>query len=66
MDVLRALSLVAADPFWTDDCDTRDWLRTAAAAVTIALSEAPHCAVAVMLKAATRTDKAATLMPGIV
>jgi hypothetical protein len=64
--VLTALSLSAANPFWTEDCDTCDWLRTAAAAVTIALSEAPHWAVAVMLKATISTDKAAILTPGMV
>jgi hypothetical protein len=60
MDVLTALSLAAADPFWTDDCDSCDWFRTEAAAA-IAVSEAPHCAIAVALNATTSTDKAATL-----
>jgi len=61
MDVLTALSLAAAEPFWTDDCDTFDWLRTEAAAAAIALSESPQDAIAVALNAITTTDKAATL-----
>jgi hypothetical protein len=63
--VLSALSLAAADPFWTDDCDTCDWLRTEAAAAAIALSESPQDAIAVALKATTSTEKAATLTPAI-
>ena len=61
MDLLTALSLAAADPFWTDDCDTCDWFRTEAAAAAIALSESPQDAIAVALNATTNTDKAATL-----
>jgi hypothetical protein len=65
MDVLAALSLAAADSSWTDDCNTCDWLRTEAAVAAIALSESPHCAIAVALNATTNTDKAATLTPAM-
>ena len=65
MDLLTALSLAAADPFWTDDCDTCDWFRTEAAAAAIALSESPQDAIAVALNATTSTDKAATLTPAM-
>ena len=65
MDVLAALSLAAADSSWTDDCKTCDWLRTEAAVAAIALSESPHCAIAVVLNATTNTDKAATLTPAM-
>ncbi len=61
MDGLTAFSLAAPDPFWTDDCDTCDWPRTEPAAAAIAVSEAPHWAIAVALNAITTTDKAATL-----
>jgi hypothetical protein len=63
MDVSTALSLAAARSFWTDDSDTCDWLRTEGAAAAIALSESPHCAIAVALNVTTSTDKAATLTP---
>jgi hypothetical protein len=65
MDVLTALSLAAADPLLTDNCDAGDWLRTEAAAAAIALSESPQDAIAVALNATTNTDKAATLTPAI-
>jgi hypothetical protein len=65
MDVLTALSLTVADSFWTDDCDTCDWLRTEAAAADIALSESPQDAIAVAPNATTSTDKAATLTPAL-
>src|SRR2546426_8998615 len=44
-----------------DDCDTCDWFRMEVAAVAIAVSEAPHWAIAVALKAINSTDRAATL-----
>jgi len=65
MDVLTPLSLAVADPFWTDDCDVGDWLRTEAAAADIALSESPQDAIAVALNATTSTDKATTLTPAM-
>ena len=65
MDVLTALSLAAADPFLTDNCDAGDWLLTEAAAAAIALSESPQDAIAVALKATTSTDKTATLTPAM-
>ncbi len=58
MDVLTALSLAAAAPFCTDDCDTCDWLRMEAAAAAIALSESPHDAIALTLNPTTSTNKA--------
>src|SRR5258705_6941697 len=63
MDALTALSLAAADLSGTADSDTCNWLRTDAALAAIAVSEAPHCAIAVALNATTSTDKAATLTP---
>ena len=63
MDTLTALSLAAADLFCTADSDTFDWLRTDAALAAIAVSEAPHCAIALALNITTSTDKAATLTP---
>src|SRR5258705_11782135 len=65
MDGLTAFSPAALDPFWTDDNDTCDWLRTEAAAAAIALSESPQDAIAVALNATTSTDKAATLTPAM-
>jgi hypothetical protein len=65
MDVLTALSLTVADSFWTDDCDTCDWLRTEAAAADIALSESPQDAIAVAPNATTSTDKATILTPAM-
>ncbi len=61
MEVLTALSLAATDPFWTNDCEVCDWPRAEAAAAAIALSDAPHCAVAVALNAINSTDRAASL-----
>ena len=61
MEVLTALSLAATDPFWTDDCEACDWFRAEAAAAAIALSDAPHWAVAVALNTINSTDRAATL-----
>ena len=61
MDAFAALSLSAADSFGTDNCDTCDWLRMEVAAAANALSESPHCAIAVALNATTNTNKAATL-----
>ena len=63
--MLAALSLAAAEPPRTDNCDTFDWLRTEAAAAAIALNESPQDAIAVALNATTNTDKAATLTPAI-
>jgi len=73
MDGLAALSLAVADSAATDlsvadscrfdDCGTCDWLRTEAADDAIAVSESPHCALAVALNATTSTAKAATLSP---
>jgi hypothetical protein len=60
MDGLTA-SLEAADPFWIDNWDAGDWLRTEAAAAANALSESPQDAMAVALKATTTIDKAAIL-----
>jgi hypothetical protein len=65
MDGLTVLSLAAADPFWIDNWDAGDWLRTEAAAAAIALSESPQDAIAVALKATTTTDKAAILTPAM-
>jgi hypothetical protein len=59
MDGLTAFSLAAPDPFWTDDNDPSDWLRTEAAAAAIALSESPQDAIAVALHVASSTVRTA-------